>query len=75
MRTIIKIVGVERKKLIKSAPKAQDYWKTYALLDDGTEAEGYGKNYKVGDQVEVFHDKKWDQIKMQHKGAFKRDGP
>lgn len=63
MRTIIKIIGVERKKLIKSAPKAQDYWKTYALLDDGTEAIGYGKNYKVGDEVEVFFH--WGQIKMQ----------
>lgn len=70
MRTIIEIVHVERKKLAKEASKTQDYWKTHAILDDGTEAQGYGKDYKVGDQVEVFHDKKWDQVKMQ-KGAHK----
>ena len=69
MRTIIKIVHVERRKLDKNLSKKHDYWRTHAILDDGSEVVGYGKNFKVGDQVESFYDQKWDQHKMQHKGG------
>lgn len=60
VRTIVKIVG------LKSWTKDKiTHWKTYAVVDDGTEVEGYGKDFEVGDQVQVLHDKKWDQVKMQ----------
>lgn len=62
MRTILEILWIDRRK-----SKAGDsYFKTMALLDDGTEAEGYGREFKVSDPVEVFYH--WGQIKMKHGG-------
>lgn len=40
----------------------KEYWRTYALLDDGTEATGYGKDFNLNDKVEVFYH--WGVIKM-----------
>lgn len=42
--------------------RGQPYKITHAVLDDGTEAEGFGNDFKVGDKVEVFFD--WGKIKM-----------
>lgn len=59
MRKIIKIEHVEKRRgLINKEP----YWRTHALLDDGTQAVGYGKDFDLGDKVEVFYH--WGQIKM-----------
>lgn len=65
MRKIIEILSVERKKLVKSAQKNNDYWKTTALLDNQEEASGYGKDFEVGDEVEAWWDEDYDQYKMQ----------
>lgn len=59
MRTIIKIIGVESRHTIKGN---EGYWRTHALLDDGTEAVGFGKDFNKGDEVEVFYH--FGQIKM-----------
>lgn len=50
MRTIIEIEGVEE----KVDTKGNTYWLTYAILDDGEEVIGYGKDFDLGDKVEVF---------------------
>lgn len=42
--------------------RGKAYQITHAILDDGTEAEGWGEDYKIGDKVEVFFD--WGKIKM-----------
>jgi beta-galactosidase beta subunit len=60
MRTIIKIEGVE----LKHTESHKQYWRTHVMLDDGTEAIGYGKDFDLGDKVEVFHDEKWDIVKI-----------
>lgn len=57
MRTIINIIGIKHWE--KDDKK---HSKTLALLDDGTEAYGYGSDYKLGDEVEVFFH--WQEIKM-----------
>lgn len=58
MRTIIEIVGVEKRVSNGGDP----YHRTHAILDDGTEATGYGSDFKVDDKVEVFFHK--DTVKM-----------
>lgn len=45
--------------------------KTYVQLDDGLEAYGYGIEFEVGDEVQVFHDDKWNTIKVRK--GMKRD--
>lgn len=55
MRTIIRIVGVEKHK---------GYSLTHVVTDDGTEATGYGTDFKVGDKVELFFHAKWNRIKI-----------
>lgn len=62
MRTILEILWIDRKE----SKSGDSYFKTTALLDDGTEATGFGREFKVADEVEVFHDQKWDVIKMKH---------
>lgn len=43
--------------------------RTYAIVDSKSrgivELEGYGKDYKVGDNVQVLYHDKFDQAKMQ----------
>ncbi len=60
MRTIIKIEHIEERK----DKKGKVYWRTHAVVDDGTAAIGYGKDFDLGMRVQVFHDPKYDQIKM-----------
>lgn len=60
MRQIIAIQGV----LKKQTAQGKKYTVTLALLDDGTEASGYGGDYKIGDKVKVFFDEKYNLIKM-----------
>ena len=60
MRKIIKIENVEMLKDDHNEP----YWRTHAVVDDGTECVGFGKDFDLGDKVEVFHDSKWDKVKM-----------
>lgn len=61
MRTIIEIEGVEE----KVSKEGTTYWRTYAVLDDGTEAVGWGKDFDLDDKVECFFHK--GIIKMQKK--------
>jgi hypothetical protein len=51
MLTIIRIEGVEE-KLDKNGKK---YWRTYAILSDGSEATGYGKDFDLNDRVINFY--------------------
>lgn len=50
MRTIIKIEHVEELK----DKKGKTYWRTHAILDDGSEVVGYGKDFDLGNKVESF---------------------
>lgn len=50
MRKIIEIIGTEN-----WTKDNQIHRRTYALLDDGTEATGYGDHFAVGDEVMVFY--------------------
>jgi hypothetical protein len=58
MLTIIKIEWVEEKK----DRKGRTYWKTHALLSDGTEAVGFGKDFDLGMGVVAFYHR--EHIKM-----------
>ncbi len=60
MRSIIRIEHIEERK----TRQGKIFYRTHALLDDGTTAYGYGKDFDLEDRVEVFHDPKWDVIKM-----------
>lgn len=55
MRRIVSIEHIEKKP---------GYSRTYALLDDGEIACGFGEEFKPGDLVMVFFDHKWNTIKM-----------
>lgn len=59
MRKIKEIVFVEG-RLSKDNVR---YYRTHALLDDGTEATGFGREFKVNDEVEVFYHH--ETVKMQ----------
>lgn len=63
MRTIISIEHIEEKK----TEAGKTYWRTHALLDDGTEAIGYGKDFDIEEKVECFFDEKWGIVKMKKK--------
>jgi hypothetical protein len=52
---VIEVIGVDKK---------DNYIRTYVLLSDGTEAQGYGK-FSVGDEVIYFYDQRWDVIKVE----------
>lgn len=58
MSKIIEILYVEDKG---------EYKRTHAQLSDGTEAVAYGDGFKVGQEVEVFLDLKWNVIKFKEK--------
>jgi hypothetical protein len=40
------------------------YYRTYALLESGEVATGYGKDFAKGDKVQVFFHDKYNTIKM-----------
>lgn len=50
MRKIIKIEHVEQRE----DKNGKTFWRTYAVVDDGTECVGWGKDFDLGDMVEVF---------------------
>lgn len=54
-KTVIAIVHVEDRG---------EYQITHVLLDDGTEASGYGADFKMGDKVGVFFDERYNKIKV-----------
>lgn len=58
MKKIISIENIEKKQSKDGRP----YIITHALLEDGTEVEGFGADFKLGDNVEVFFH--WERIKM-----------
>jgi hypothetical protein len=60
MRAIISIIGVEEKR----DKDNKLFYRTHALLDDGSEVIGYGSDYKVGDKVESFYHAQYDTHKM-----------
>ena len=62
MRTIISIEHVEKKE---NTQTGEPYYRTHALLDDGTEAIGFGKDFDIQEKVEVFFH--YGQIKMKKK--------
>ena len=45
----------------------QTYWKTYAVLDNGEEVVGYGKDFDLDMEVMVFYDPEWDVTKMERR--------
>ena len=59
MREIIEIEGVEE----KVSKEGTTYWRTYAVVDDGTECIGFGKDFDLGDKVEVFLHKGFIKMK------------
>lgn len=58
MLTIIRIEHVEEKVDRRGKP----YWKTHAVLSDGTEATGWGKDFDLADKVVIFYSH--EHIKM-----------
>ena len=52
MRKIIEILGVE--EWVKDNKR---HSRTYAILEDGSEAVGYGSDYEVGDEVMYYYHK------------------
>ncbi len=66
MRTIIKIEDVERRERFNTDGRLDKvYFRTHAILDDGSEVIGYGKDFDLGDLVESFWDEKHQVHKMQ----------
>lgn len=62
MRRIVRIEHVEP----NISKEGKKYWKTYAVLDDGTEAVGFGNDFDLEDKVEVFFHDAYDVVKMRH---------
>jgi hypothetical protein len=46
------------------AKDGRKHWRTFALLDNGLEVVGFGKDFDLDDLVEAFFDHKWGVIKM-----------
>lgn len=60
MSVIRKIVRKEQRQSAKGK-----YWVTVAQLSDGSEIEGFGEDFQVGDKVQTFFDDRWGKAKMQ----------
>jgi len=58
MRKVIKILYTEKRN-----HQAGDYHRTHIVVDDGQVAVYYGNDVKLGDELEVFYDPKWDVVK------------
>lgn len=62
-----KIVSVEHLEFFKSKDGKQ-LCRTHAIVTDKLgnleEAVGFGKNFKIDDCVEFFHDQRWNVNKM-----------
>lgn len=50
MREIIRIEGTEERK----DKNGKRYYRTYAILDDGSEVTGFGSDFDLGDKVQSF---------------------
>lgn len=61
MRTIKKILSVDRR--VSKYKKV--YFVTIIIDSDGDEASGYGKDFEVGDHIEVFFDDRYQYVKFQ----------
>lgn len=59
MHSIIKIIGVE-----EWTRNEKPHSRTHVLLDNGEEAVGYGEDFKIGDECEVFFDPHHNTIKV-----------
>lgn len=59
MRTIISIDHIEERQ-----KDDKTYYRTYATVDSGEECVGYGRDFKVGDLVEVFFDAAHNTVKI-----------
>lgn len=64
MRLILKIINKSK----RTSREGKVYSVTTAQMDDGQIAEGFGTNFEVGDEVQVFFHEKFGKIKMR-KGA------
>lgn len=62
MRKILSIEHIEQRR---AAMSRKVYQRTHAILDDGTEAVGFGDDFEIGNLVEVFF----------HKGTVKMRRP
>ena len=58
MRKIIRIEHIEERK----DSKGKTFFRTHAILEDGSEVVGYGKDFDLGDLVESFWH--YNQAKM-----------
>lgn len=59
MRTILILQHV--KQWLKDG---KTHFRTYAILDDGSEVQGYGNDYVVGEEVETYYDDAHDTYAM-----------
>lgn len=59
MRSIVKIEYVEELK----DKNGKTYYRTYAVLDDGSEAIGYGSDFDLGDRVQYFFHKQTPKMR------------
>jgi hypothetical protein len=50
VQRIIEIIHVEEKQ----DRRGKTYWRTHAILSDGTEAIGWGKDFDLGTRVSTF---------------------
>ena len=64
MAYIIEILNIEEKY-----KNSKPYYNTTVLINDGTEAVAYGKDFKIGDVVEVFFHEGYDKIKFRLKNV------
>lgn len=48
-----KIISIEHVEFFKGKD-GNKYSRTHAILDDGEEVQGFGKDYQIGDLVQVF---------------------
>ena len=65
MRRIIEILGVE--EWVKDNKR---HSRTYAILEDGTEATGYGSDFNINDEVMVYYHH--ETVKMEKKDGRKQ---
>lgn len=58
---ILKILRVDQRTSKKGVP----YKITVAILDSGDEIEGFGEDFKEGDEVIAFFNDKWNRASME----------
>jgi DNA phosphorothioation-dependent restriction protein DptG len=59
-----RIIRIEDVVEYENKTTGKPFWRTFAVLDDGSEVQGYGKGFHLDQLVESWYNKEYDYHEM-----------